>query len=229
MATIFGPAALAGTRTVVVGGTSGVGLHVARQVVAAGGKVVILGRSENKLASAAAELGPSSTAIACDATDESAVQKAFEGIGGFDHLVLSSGGAPGGKFIDQSLAQLQGIWTAKYWGEVIPARYGAPLCSTSVTFVGGFLSRKPIPGANQKCAVNAAIEGLAKCLAVELAPVRVNVVAPDGISAEPGVPRTSGVTEFKTSYFDVAQSILTLMLSKNTTGFVYDSSGGSLL
>ena len=122
------------------------------------------------------------------------------------------------------------IWTKKYWCEVIPARYGAPhlpkTSASSITFVTGILNKKILPKVGQKVAVNAALEALAKGLAVELKPVRVNCISPDALCDEPNQPRTTGHTEFKSTFSDVAQDIVGLMLSKNTTGFTYNSDGG---
>ena len=81
------------------------------------------------------------------------------------------------------------IWTKKYWCEVLPARYGAPhlpkSSASSIVFVTGILNKKILPAVGQKVAVNAALEALAKGLAVELKPIRVNCISPDGIVDEP--------------------------------------------
>ena len=139
--------------------------------------------------------------------------------GPINHLVLSSGGAgPSGNFLDQDLAGLMDIWNKKYWCEVIPARYGAPLLpktsDSSIVFVTGILNKKIGPGIGQKVAVNAGLEALAKGLATELKPIRVNCISPDKIVDDRNDPRDTGHTEFKTTFDDVGQSIVGLLLNK---------------
>ena len=99
------------------------------------------------------------------------------------------------------------VWNQKYWCEVLPCRYGSPLLpktsASSITFVSGILNKKIIKGVGQKVAVNAALEALSKGLAVELKPIRVNSVSPDTIVEEAEQPRTSGHTEFKTTFDEV--------------------------
>jgi hypothetical protein len=124
------------------------------------------------------------------------------------------------------------IWDQKYWCEVLPARYGAPLLpnssKSSVTFVTGILNKKIYGHAGQKVAVNAALEALAMGLAVNLKPIRFNCISPDKIynEEETARPTAYGHTEFSSTFADVAQDIIGLMLSKNTTGFTYNSDGG---
>ena len=77
------------------------------------------------------------------------------------------------------------IWNQKYWCEVLPCRYGSPLLpktsASSITFISGILNKKIIPAVGQKVAVNTALEALAKGLAVELKPIRINSISPDYI------------------------------------------------
>ena len=231
---VYAITALAGTTTAIVGGTSGIGLATAHQIVAAGGKVIVISRSQEKVDSAKTALGESADGIAMDATNEEQVKATFNSIAEkhkLNHIVLSSGGAgPSGAFLEQDQAGLMDIWMKKYWCEVLPARYATPhlpkTSDSSITFVTGILNKKIIPGVGQKVAVNAALEALAKGLAVDLKPIRVNCISPDSLTEEPNQPRAIGHTEFRTTYSDVGQSIVGLMLSKNTTGFTHNTDGG---
>ena len=99
------------------------------------------------------------------------------------------------------------IWNQKYWCEVLPCRYGSPLLpktsASSITFISGILNKKIIPAVGQKVAVNAALEALSKGLALELKPIRVNSISPDAIVEQSEQPRTTGHTEFSTTFSEV--------------------------
>ena len=126
------------------------------------------------------------------------------------------------------------IWHKKYWCEVLPARYGAPLLpassSSSITFITGLLNKKIYPKAGQKIAVNAALEALAKGLAVDLKPIRINCVSPDKLCWEQNTarPQAYGHVEFSSTYYDISQAIITLMLNKTVTGHTYNADGGTI-
>ena len=104
---VFSSSALSGTKTIVVGGTQGIGLAVARMVVASGGEVWIGGRNQDKMQQAIEDIGEGAHGFNMDSTNEQSVIEQYEKFKNetFNHLVLSSGGAgPSGEFLNQDLA-----------------------------------------------------------------------------------------------------------------------------
>src|SRR6202020_2842934 len=90
--------------TVIVGGSSGIGLATARHLLASGARVTITGRNETRLVEATRQLGPEAQVVPMDATAADALPAQFAQIGKFDHLVLALGSGKGvGPFATVSL------------------------------------------------------------------------------------------------------------------------------
>jgi NAD(P)-dependent dehydrogenase (short-subunit alcohol dehydrogenase family) len=172
---------LSGVRVMIAGGSSGIGLSTAKFLTDYGASVIITGRDVKKLESAHQQLGPSASSVAFDAADSEARAKALASIGKLDHLVISlSGGKGAGTFQALSEADLRTGFDAKFWTHFSLAHEAIPYLSPagSITFVSAISARAANPGTAGLAAINAAIEGLVKPLAVELKPLRVNAVAP---------------------------------------------------
>ncbi len=128
-----------------------------------------------------------------DATQEAQVVAFFERVGGFAHLAVMVPSAPSkaisaklGPFMTSSTDVFEKVLRNKFWTQYYCARYGAVRMAEggSITFVTATNPRKPIPGYAATAAANGAVEALANTLAPELAPVRVNVVAPGFVASE---------------------------------------------
>lgn len=166
---------------VVLGGTSGIGLATARRMAGAGARVVVAGREPAKLAAALAELGGDAAGEPLDATDRAALDAFFARLGRVDHLVLAfSGGEGGGPFRDLDLAALRRGFEAKFWPQVSAAQAALPTMrhDGSITFLTSISARMANPGTAGLAAINGALEAMLGALARELAPLRVNAVAP---------------------------------------------------
>lgn len=174
---------MANSRILIVGGSSGMGLTLAKQALAAGAEVVIVGRNEDRLQRASAELrSPALSAVLLDITQEAEVADLFERIRGFDHIVSTAADIEGAYELLPSLdlKAAQRVVESKFYGPLLLAKYGAPKLSPtgSITFTSGIAAYRPSARGSVVAAVNAALEGLVRALAVELAPIRVNVVSP---------------------------------------------------
>jgi NAD(P)-dependent dehydrogenase (short-subunit alcohol dehydrogenase family) len=235
---------LDGKVVVVIGGTSGIGLATAEQALGAGARVVIASRSAEKLKRASERLGGRIEARELDVTRESDVRAFFEGLGSLDHLVTSVGGGAMGRFVDLDPATARGAFDGKFWGQYHAARAAAPRIRAggSITLFSGIASRKAMPGMAAIAAINGAIEALCRTLAIELAPVRVNVVSP-GLVATPAYDRmpaaqrqgmfdavAAGLPVKRVGAAeDVAQTVRYLLANGYTTGTVVDVDGGHRL
>ena len=226
---------LRGSQVVVVGGSSGMGLATARAALAAGAAVTIAGRSASRLSQAKDSLGECRTVVA-DVTNEGDMQRLFGELDRVDHVFVSAGRAAAGELLGTELGTLRFDVDQRFWGLISVVRQAVPkMKGGSITCMSGLFGSRPAAGAVVTSAMNAAVEALAKGLALELAPVRVNAVAPGLIDTpmladyrEPGsewASATLPVGRIGTPD-DVAQAVLLLMTNGFMTGEVLHVDGG---
>ncbi|KQL46274.1 short-chain dehydrogenase [Brevibacillus choshinensis] len=231
-------------KVVVIGGSSGIGLESAKEVIARGAEVIIASRSEEKLQHALEQLGPRATAHVLDTTQEKQVQEFFAQVGTFDHLIVTAAETTGGAFLQTETAQARQLFENKFWGQYYAAKYGAPHLSPNgtITLFSGVVAYKSMVGSSALGAVNAAVSNLGQTLALELSPIRVNVVSPGIIDT----PSRSKMPEDTRQQFyatvgnklpvkrvgtaqDVALSVLYLLQNSFVTGTVLHVEGGHIL
>lgn len=175
---------MANSKVLVVGGSSGMGLALARRCLEAGAEVVIAGRNEGRLKRARQQLGNPATldTVAVDITREDQVAALFSRIGRLDHIVSTAADIEGAYELLPALElkAAQRVVESKFYGPLLLAKHGAPRLSAtgSITFTSGIAAYRPAARGSVVAAVNAALEGLVRALAIELAPVRVNAVSP---------------------------------------------------
>jgi len=231
---------LAGKKVVVVGGSSGIGLSTAELAKSEGADVVIASRNADRLKAAAEKLG--AMAIATDVTSDDSVTQLFRQCGVVDHVVVTAAQLKTGPFKTVSMDDVRATMEGKFWGAWRVARAAEIRPGGSLTLVSGFLSIRPRPAAAIVGAANGALESLARSLALELEPVRVNCVSP-GIIDTPiraGMPEAArrdmlakaaaalpvgrvGVGE------DIARQILTFMTVGFASGSIVYLDGGALV
>jgi NAD(P)-dependent dehydrogenase (short-subunit alcohol dehydrogenase family) len=173
-------ATLDGKRVVVIGGASGVGFAVAQAALAAGAKVVVGSSQPPRIEAAANTLDAGARGHTVDVRDEASVAAFFETVGPFDHLVFTAGdwghmfAATRDLDIEASKARLE----VRFWGAARAAKHAVRQIAAdgSMTFTGGMLAHRPMPGMPLTVASAHTTEGLAMGLARDLAPVRVNAV-----------------------------------------------------
>lgn len=169
-------------RVVVLGGTSGIGLAVVEAAAREGAIPVVVSSNRAKVDAALARLPAAATGHALDLRDEAAVRDLFEAVGAFDHLVFTAGESLQlGPIADLSLEQARAFFGLRYWGALTAAKYGAPKIRPggSIVFTSGIAgARPPQAGWALGSSICGAMEGLTRALAIELAPVRVNIVVP---------------------------------------------------
>jgi NAD(P)-dependent dehydrogenase (short-subunit alcohol dehydrogenase family) len=172
----------------VVGGSSGIGLAAAAQFAERGAQVTIAGRNAERLAQAAAGIraraGRDVATVVLDSTDNAGVESYAATAGPFDHVVISAAQTPGGPVRRLPLEDARAAMDSKFWGAYQVARAVRIKDGGSLTFVSGFLAIRPSKTSVLQGAINAALEALARGLALELSPVRVNTVSP-GLVATP--------------------------------------------
>ncbi|GBQ91175.1 dehydrogenase [Acetobacter nitrogenifigens DSM 23921 = NBRC 105050] len=229
-------------RVLVVGGSSGIGLATAKVVSAVGGRVTIASRSAEKLAAAAAQIGVGVGTAVLDTQNQIDVEAFFQGPEPWDHVVISAAKTPSGPVRGLSLNDARAAMESKFWGAYQVARAAQIVPAGSLTFVSGFLSVRPSATSVLQGAINAALEGLARGLALELSPVRVNAVSPGLIET----PLWSGMdAEKRRAMFegaagrlpakrvgqpeDIANAVMFLLTTPFATGSTVRVDGGGAI
>jgi NAD(P)-dependent dehydrogenase (short-subunit alcohol dehydrogenase family) len=165
---------------VVIGGSSGIGNEVARQTIARGARLIIVGRDRAKLAAAAKRLGRAVTTLfALDAHDETALETFFSKLEAVDHVVSMVGDSMAGGFLTTAPETMRRVLHSKFWTNWMIGRHAALKMRDggSITFTSGTGGRAQDISATY--VANLGIGALVQGLASELAPhIRVNAVAP---------------------------------------------------
>jgi NAD(P)-dependent dehydrogenase (short-subunit alcohol dehydrogenase family) len=169
---------LTNKRVLIVGGSSGIGMAIASQAHAQGAQVTIASRSEAKLNEAAGRLGQGIATAVLDTGDEKAVEDFFATGDTWDHVIISAAQTPSGPVRKLPLEDAKKAMESKFWGAYRIARAARFSHRGSLTFISGFLSIRPSATSVLQGAINAALEALARGLALELSPVRVNAISP---------------------------------------------------
>ena len=236
-------------KVVVIGGSSGIGLAVARLAHQEGAAVIIASRNIERMKRAAAEVGENASYKQLDITDFDALPGFFTGIGQFDHLVCTPHGTssevvPGvfRDIVDLDIKASREFMEAKFWGPLFASRYALPHLNKrgSITLTSGCASRVWLEKHGIMGPVNCAVEGFVKKAAHEFGPVRVNAIVPSltDTPAFDGIPK-----EARDAYFrhfaeklpvrevatpaDVAEAYLFAMTSRQLSGAWVDIDGGN--
>lgn len=234
---------LTNRKIVIVGGSSGAGAAITDFLSENGAELIITGRNKAALEKVKSENQNVKSIAQFDFTDEKAVKSFFDSIGEFDDLIIVAAGSPKtGPFLDGgSLSNIDDYINQKLRGVIYTAYYGIPKLKPkgSVIFFNGQAGKKAISGCTPLAIVNNAIVGLAKTLAVEVKPKRVNVVCL-GV-ADTGAWNYMPEDE-RTAFFnicangnplgrigtseDVARAVLFLLTADYINGIVLDVTGG---
>src|SRR5580704_7678857 len=178
---------LNGQRIVVLGGSSGIGLATAQAAVRDGARVVIASSRKDRIEAALVTLPTGSEGHVLDLADGDATRTLFARLGSFDHLVFTAGETLQlGSLATTDLDAARRFFALRYWGTFYAAKYGSSNIRKggSIVFTSGIAAQRPQAGWSLGASICAAMEGLTRALAVELAPIRVNIVSP-------GIVRTS--------------------------------------
>lgn len=168
----------------VVGGTSGIGLETARLAASEGANVIVASRSANDANLSGVASSGAIRSLAMDACDPAMIEQVMAQIPQLDHIVLSIGTRPGAptRFVSTAIEDARRHFDEHFWTVVAVLRCALPLVrvrpESSVTIVTGSISRRPIGGKSFTASYQMALEGLARSLVDELAPIRINVVLP---------------------------------------------------
>lgn len=236
---------LAGKRVVILGGSSGLGFETAKAAAADGANVIIISSNQTRIDSALAQLPANSQGFAVDLSKEENIKNIFAQIGEFDHLVYTAGDNISlNKIAETDIEQARNYFTIRFWGAFAAVKYGSSFIKQggSICLTSGIASQRPDAGWSLGASICSAMEGFCRAMAVELAPIRVNVVLP-------GVIKTNlwgSMTETdRNNLFDsvgnallvkrvgepeeIAQTFLFMMKQQFATGQTFIVDGGASL
>jgi NAD(P)-dependent dehydrogenase (short-subunit alcohol dehydrogenase family) len=232
-------------RVVLLGGTAGIGLAAAQAAAAAGARVVAVSSNPDNVAKALAELPAGAQGETVDLTREPEIKALFARLGAFDHLVYTAGESLAlFPLQDVEIAAAQRFFQTRYWGAYTSVKYAVPHINAggSIVLSSGGAVQRPMPGWTVSASILGAIEALGRALAVELAPIRVNVVRPGLVRTELWREFPADVRDelFRTSAgalpvgrvgeaSDLARSYLHLMEQEYATGAILTVDGGGVL
>jgi NAD(P)-dependent dehydrogenase (short-subunit alcohol dehydrogenase family) len=174
-------------RTVVVGGTRGLGLHFARFRAAQGDEIVISGTDEAAAAEVASSIGPGVRAIGFDLAEPESIAGALADVGAVDHLVLAAIDRDQNSVRDYSVSRAMRLATIKLvaYTEIVHALLPGMGADSAIVIFGGRAKDRPYPGSTTISTVNGGVVGMVNAMAVELAPIRVNALHPGIIGDSP--------------------------------------------
>lgn len=236
--------ALEGQTVVVMGGSAGIGLETARLARAHGAEVILTARNAERLARAAAEVGAKDTA-AFDAADTAALAAFFESLPGrIDHVMVTAGRPYYGLLADMDFDAARRSLDDHYWlafhlaqAAVEKVRPGG-----SLALMGGTGGRRPGPGLSVISSMTAALPALIANLALEIAPVRMNLIAAGFVDTPLSADLLGDQLEARREQLratlpiarvvgpqDVAALAVHLMANTALTGATYDIDGGQQL
>jgi NAD(P)-dependent dehydrogenase (short-subunit alcohol dehydrogenase family) len=227
---------------VIVGGSSGMGLALATELVAQGTEVTIAGRSADRLE--AVDLAVRK--VVADIGDEQDVERLFKTTGPLDHIVTTAADISGSyqPIRQYDVAAARAAIESKLIGPLLLAKHGAPVLAPggSIVFTSGIAAYRPGPRGSMVAALNGALASMAAALAVELAPIRVNAVSPGWVDT-PIWQGVAGAAKDETLAAmaerlpvgrigrtkDIAEAIIALLRNGFITGTVLHADGGHRL
>jgi NAD(P)-dependent dehydrogenase (short-subunit alcohol dehydrogenase family) len=163
-------------RVVIIGGTAGIGLAVAKLAIEEGASVVVASGTQQRVDLAVKQLGTEAEGRVLSVLQEDRVDEFFQGLDEFDHLVYTAGdalsiGEPG----SLSLKDAKHRFDVRYWGVYLAVKYGQRKIRKegSIVLSSGIASQRPRKGWSMGASVTGAMESFTRALAVDLAPIRL--------------------------------------------------------
>lgn len=173
----------------IAGGSAGIGLELAKDLVARGDRVILTSRSRETAEAVAAELGSSATGLALDVSEPEGIAEQLAGVGRIDGLVLGAIERDANTIREYDIARARRLITLKLIGytETVHTLLDRlePSVDTGIVLFGGRAKDAPYPGSTTVSTINGGVDGLMNTLALELAPIRVNALHPGIIGDSP--------------------------------------------
>ena len=232
-------------RVVIIGGTAGIGFAVAKLAVEEGASVLVASGTQQRVEIAVKRLGSEAEGRVLNVLQEDRVDEFFRATDEFDHLVYTAGDAltiaePG----TLSLKDAKQRFDVRYWGAYLSVKYGRQKIRKegSIVLSSGIASRRPMKGWSLGASVTGAMESFTRALAIDLAPIRVNLVSPGAVRTElwEFLPEQERDVLYRQigerlpvgrvgEPSEVAEAYIYLMKNRFSTGSIVVADGGGLL
>jgi NAD(P)-dependent dehydrogenase (short-subunit alcohol dehydrogenase family) len=228
---------------VILGGSSGIGLATAQAALAEGAKLIITGRSRERLEAARVKLQADVRTVALDVTDEAGTRALFGSFTKVDHVFITAGMVTFDPKLAPASDAMRPALDQRFWGALYAAKYAATKMGAggSITFMSGTTAIRPLAGAAVATASCGAVEAFARSLALDLAPIRVNTIQP-GLVDTPfldllGDRRQAIIDDYSRRLpvgrpgrpEEIADAVLFLMRNQFVTGITLTVDGGGVL
>lgn len=229
---------------VIIGGSAGIGFETARRAGAEGARLILAARNSEPLTRAARELGAWRTA-SLDASDPDALESFFRGLPDkVDHVMVTAGAPHYGSPLQMPREEVQHGLSAPLLLAIDVARCAAGRMKPdgSLIFMSGTGARRPQPGIGLVAAATAAFPALIANLALDLAPLRVNLIAAGFVDTSLSASLLGSSLDKRRDELqatlpirrvvkpaDVAALAVHLMINTALTGATYDVDGGQQL
>jgi len=232
-------------RVVIIGGTAGIGLAVAKLAIEEGASVMVASGTQQRVDLAVKQLGKEAEGRVLNVLQEDRVEEFFQAADEFDHLVYTAGDTltiaePG----TLSLPDAKQRFDVRYWGAYLAVKYGQRKIRKegSIVLSSGIASQRPMKGWSLGASITGAMESFTRALAIDLAPIRVNLVSPGAVRTElwdfiPEQERNALYRQIGESLpvgrigepSEVAEAYIYLMKNRFSTGSIVVTDGGGLL
>lgn len=173
----------------IVGGCAGIGLELARDLVAGGDRVIVTSRSQSTADAIASELGERATGTAVDLSEPMEIASSLESVGPLDGIVFTAIERDANTVREYDIARATRLITLKLIGytETVHALLDRlePSIDTGIVLFGGRAKDAPYPGSTTVSTINGGVDGIMNTLALELAPIRVNALHPGIVGDSP--------------------------------------------
>lgn len=236
---------LQGKKVIILGGSVGIGLATAIAADNEGAEVTIVSSNQQRIDSALEKLSNRASGQAVDLSKEENIKNFFASAGKFDHLVYTAGeNLTLNLLAETDIDKARQFWNLRYWSALASVKYAAPNINAggSINLTGGNAGLRPNAGWTVAASICMAMEGMVRALAVELAPIRVNGVAPGVVKTNlwDGMPEADRNNLFENlgkalpvrrvgEAEDIAKTFIYMMEQAYGTGQMLVVDGGNIL
>src|SRR5690606_8883682 len=184
-----GGAEVTGRTILVAGGSSGIGLELAKDLVARGDSVVLTSRRRETAEEVEAQLGDAATGTGLDVAEPEGIAEQVRGVGRLDGVAMVAIERDANTIREYDIARARRLVTLKLIGysetvHVLLDRL-EPSVDTGIVLFGGRAKDAPYPGSTTVSTINGGVDGLMNTLALELAPIRVKSLHPGIVGDSP--------------------------------------------
>lgn len=236
---------LQGKKVIILGGSVGIGLATAIAADSAGAEVIIVSSNQQRIDQALKQLSSHASGQAIDLSKEENIKNFFANIGKFDHLVYTAGeNLTLNLLAETDIDKARQFWNLRYWMALASVKYATPNINAggSINLTSGNAGLRPSAGWTVAASICMAMDGLVRALAVELAPIRVNAVAPGIVKTNlwDGMPEADRNNLFENvgkalpvrrvgEAEDIAKTFIYMMTQTYGTGQMLVVDGGNVL